>query len=526
MPGSRRLGAAVAVVRSLTRPFERPDRLPRAIVAAARWPRGIGALAAAAAARYPDAPAIVDDHGSITYAELWHRSHALAAALRESGLGEGSTVGLLGRNHRAFVESLVATALSGADLVLLNTGFAPPQLADVVRAEGIDAIVHDDEFGPIVEGCGTSQLLGDEVRRDAAAGAGRRSGRVAPPTREGRLVLLTSGTTGRPKGAARRSDVSAAEGIAGLLERVPLRIRDVQVVSAPMFHAWGLSHLALGMARSATTVVSPRFDPARTVEMIERHRARILVVVPVMLQRMLQLGADDLERRDLASLHVVASSGSALPGHVTTEWMRRVGPNLYNTYGSTEVALAAIATPDDLRRAPTTVGRPVLGATVEILDEHGAPVAPGTTGRIFVGSAGAFDGYTSGESKPSIRGLLSSGDLGHVDADGLLFVDGRDDEMVISGGENLYPAEVEDLVLSHPDVDDAAVVGVPDDEFGQALSAYVVPRPGSDLTAEDVRRHVRDHLARFKVPRDVHLVTEIPRTTSGKILHRELRAEP
>jgi acyl-CoA synthetase (AMP-forming)/AMP-acid ligase II len=202
------------------------------------------------------------------------------------------------------------------------------------------------------------------------------------------------------------------------------------------------------------------------------------------------------------------------------------GEVLYNLYGSTEVAWATIATPEDLRAAPGTAGRPPLGTIVKLLDERGREVPQGEGGRIFVGNGMVFDGYTSGGGKEVIGGLMSTGDVGHLDAGGRLFVDGRDDEMIVSGGENVFPREVEDLLADHPAVEDVAVVGVPDAEFGQRLKAFVVRREGAELTEAEVKQHVKENLARFKVPREVVFVAELPRNATGKVLRHELQAIP
>ena len=204
--------------------------------------------------------------------------------------------------------------------------------------------------------------------------------------------------------------------------------------------------------------------------------------------------------------------------------LEQFGPVLYNIYGSTEVALATVATPEDLRVAPSTAGRVALGSTVKILDDEGREVPSGTTGRVFVGSGAAFEGYTGGGTKEVIDGLMSSGDVGHFDAAGRLFVDGRDDDMIVSGGENVFPAEVEDLLAAHPSVAEAAVVGVADDAFGQVLAAFIVKRPGAKLTKKDVGDHVKAHLARYKVPRHVTFLKALPRTETGKVRKRDLRA--
>jgi fatty-acyl-CoA synthase len=199
------------------------------------------------------------------------------------------------------------------------------------------------------------------------------------------------------------------------------------------------------------------------------------------------------------------------------------GDVVYNLYGSTEVAWATIATPEDLRAAPGTAGRPPLGTVVKLLDGDGHEVKPGDGGRIFVANELVFEGYTGGGSKEIVGGLMSTGDVGHFDAGGRLFVDGRDDEMIVSGGENVFPREVEDLLADHEQVEEAAVIGVDDDEFGQRLKAFVVPRNGAALSADMVKGYVKENLARYKVPREVVFLEELPRNATGKVLKRELK---
>jgi fatty-acyl-CoA synthase len=243
-----------------------------------------------------------------------------------------------------------------------------------------------------------------------------------------------------------------------------------------------------------------------------------------MLQRILELAPGTIASHDLSALRVIAASGSALPGELATRVMDAFGDVLYNLYGSTEVAWATIATPEDLRAAPGTAGRPPRGTVVRLYDESGDDVAPGATGRIFVGNEMQFEGYTGGGGKQVMHGLMSSGDVGHLDAAGRLFIDGRDDEMIVSGGENVFPREVEDLLADHPQIEEAAVVGVEDAQFGQRLAAYVVPRGDAALTERDVQDHVRANLARFKVPREVVFLDALPRNATGKVLKRTLSA--
>jgi fatty-acyl-CoA synthase len=511
-----KLHAGRVVARSLVKHFERPDRLPRALLAMAPWGQSIAGLVAGAAARYPERVAVHDDAGSITYEALWRRSQAIAAGLQAEGVGPGTCVGLLARNHRGFIEAMAAIAATGADLVLLNTGFAGPQLADVVEHEQIEVVVHDDDFADVVEACG-ARLVVDETALDHMA----RSGSIKPGATPGKVVILTSGTTGRPKGAARRSDANGLEGLAAMLERIPLRVNDTQVIAAPLFHAWGFSHLLLGLGRCTTNVLARRFDAEQTLRAMSQRDARVLVVVPVMLARILALPDATLAKWPTPKLEVIAASGSAIGPKLVVDVLDHFGPVLYNLYGSTEVAIATIADPVDLGVDPGTAGRVAFGVEVQIVDQQGDPVPDGEIGRIFVGGAMKFDGYTNGDDKERIRGLLSSGDMGYF-RDGLLFVEGRDDDMIVSGGENVFPHEVEDLLQHHPAITDAAVVGVPDDEFGQGLAAFVVLEPGARLTEHQVRTHVKQNLARHKVPRAVTFVDELPRNTTGKLLRRKL----
>ena len=511
-----RLAAAAIVARANLTPFERPDRLPKAMLAMAPWGMTVAGLVAGAAARYPERVAVHDEVGSTSYHELWSHVRLIGGGLASFGVGAGARVGLLCRNHRGFVEALVAISAIGADVVLLNTGFAGPQIADVIEQEGIGFVIHDDEFTDLVSTCGARVL--DESALD---GLSRSRVPVRARRTQGRMIILTSGTTGRPKGAARSSDPSAVVGVAALLERIPFRVGDTQVIAAPLFHAWGLTNLLLGLARCTTNVLARRFDAELTLDATARHQADVLVVVPAMLSRILALPPGVLVSAPTPHLRVIASSGSALGSKLVADVLNHFGPVLYNIYGSTEVAIATVATPADMREAPTTAGRRAFGVRVEILDEHGEPLPDGSVGRVFVGGSMKFEGYTTGGRKEECRGLLSSGDLGYF-KDGLLFVEGREDDMIVSGGENVFPIEVEELLSHLPGIADVAVVGVADVEFGEALAAFVVTDDGAALRVEDVRSHVRDHLARHKVPRRVVFVDELPRNATGKIIRRDL----
>ncbi len=334
-------------------------------------------------------------------------------------------------------------------------------------------------------------------------------------------MILTSGTTGTPKGAP-RSEPRSLSMVGGLLSKVPFRARQVTELCVPMFHALGLAHMALGLGLGSTLVVRRRFDPEETLDSLERNRATALIVVPVMLQRILDLGEDVVAEHDLEALKVIFVGGSQFGTELCKRALKAFGPIVYNLYGSTEVSYATIATPSDLAEEPGTVGGVVRGSIVKIVDDDGNEVQQGESGRIFVGNAGQFEGYTGGETKEQIDGLMSSGDVGHFDAKGRLFIDGRDDDMIVSGGENVFPGEIEELLAGHEAVEEAAAIGVDDEKFGQRLKAFVVLRDGKQLSEDDVKAYVKDNLAGYKTPREVMFIDELPRNSTGKVLKREL----
>jgi fatty-acyl-CoA synthase len=488
----------------------------------------VGAAISLATASYGSRPAIVDERGALTFTELDQRSNALANALRRKGLRSGDGLGVLARNHRGLFEAILAGAKLGARTLLLNTDFAGPQLADVCDREDVQALIHDEEFSEVSDAVQPSggkyvAWYDGEPHEDTLDGLIESGGRGRPPrpSRKQRIVLLTSGTTGTPKGAPRDMALSLALP-GGYLSKIPLRAGRAVVLAAPAFHAWGLlsSMLALGLGNSL--VVTRRIKPEWTLEALEEHRADALVTVPILLARLLDLGADEIGGHDLASLRVIAVSGSALPVDLANRTMDLLGDILYNLYGSTEVAYATIATPQDMRAAPGTVGRPPQGTTIKLLDPDGNEVPQGESGRIFVGSSMQFEGYTGGGSKEVVSGLMSTGDMGHVDEAGRLFVDGRDDDMIVSGGENVFPAEVEELLGRYDGVQEAAVVGVDDKDYGKRLRAYVVLADGAEVDEQTLKDHVKSNLARYKVPREIIFIDEMPRNPAGKVVKRKL----
>ncbi|MDT7583318.1 MAG: fatty-acyl-CoA synthase [Pseudonocardiales bacterium] len=491
----------------------------------------LGGAVSIAATKHGDRVALIDERGPLSYKQLDKRSNALANAWRERGLEPGQGVAILARNHRGFLDAVFAAAKCGARIILLNTDFAGPQIREVAGREGTDLLVYDDEYAGMLDGVdpplgrwrawtdGPAQDTLEALIEGGDTGTPRRPGRAA------KVVILTSGTTGTPKGAPRQEPKSLGA-IGGLLDKVPFRAREVTECCAPLFHALGFVHALLAVAMGSTLVLRRKFDPAATLASLERSRATAVIVVPVMLQRLLDLPDDGPAKHDLSALRIIFVAGAQLGIKLCERATEGFGPVLYNLYGSTEVAFATIATPKDLAAEPGCVGGVVRGAVVKIFDEHGEELPSGSTGRIFVGNSAQFEGYTGGGSKEQVKGLMSSGDVGHFDAAGRLFIDGRDDEMIVSGGENVFPREIEELLARHEAIKEASTIGVPDEKFGQRLRAFVVLRDGAALSGDEVRHYVAENLARFKSPREVVFLDVLPRNPTGKVLKRELAELP
>jgi fatty-acyl-CoA synthase len=507
-------GLTVALVRSGVWRSAGPAQLVRIERALRTWGQSMAALGAIAAIRWPDRRAVITGDDELTYAELDARCERIAAGLRaQYGIVAGSKVAVLCRNHRGFLEATLSASRLGADVLFVNTEFAPPQLQAVLERHRPDLLIHDAEFDPQA----TVPAIGSDLDEPARSSASA----APPPEGVGHITILTSGTTGAPKAAPR---VPSAQGLAGLtgsaLQRFGLRAGEPMVVCPPLFHGLGLVSSMLALFLGSPLVLRPRFDPATLPADVEATRAGSVVAVPVMLRRLLDLGPAAIAEYDLRSLRAVVSGASQLGAPLAEQFIERFGPILCDAYGSSEVGIATIATSADLLAAPGTVGRPCLGSSIRILDEHDRPVRTGTTGRIFAGGGLVFGGYSDGSSRTVVDGRMSTGDLGHLDQAGRLFVDGREDDMTVSGGENVYPVEVEQCLAAHPAVAEAVVVGVPDEEFGRRLVGYVVLR--EPVSEDELVAHVKAHLARYKAPRQIVVLKEFPRNAAGKVLRDRL----
>ncbi|GAB89908.1 acyl-CoA synthetase [Gordonia rhizosphera] len=512
---------------------------PGAFVHAVKRTKIIGPASAVivhGAEEYPDAPALTDERGTLTFAEVDRQSNALANAMLASGVEPGSVIGVLARDHRGLILALSAAGRAGYRLAMMNTGFGKTQFVEVAERENVRAMLYDEEFTDLLEGLPDDMpriLTWVDGDRPVPEGVRTLDDLVArgdtsmPPAPEsfGGFVILTSGTTGLPKGA-KRSLVSPFTS-ALLLDRVPLPQRGTMVIVSPIFHSTGFAVWGVGTALGNQTVLLRRFDAEKTLAALAEHRAEVLVAVPTMLHRMLALGPEVIKRYDLSALKIIVVAGSALSPTLSEAVQDTFGDVLYNMYGSTEVAIATIAQPHELRQAPGTVGRAPITSRLALFDENNQRIdGTNVRGRLFVRNGAPFEGYTDGRTKQVIDGYMSTGDMARFDESGLMFIEGRDDDMIVSGGENVFPLEVENLLAEHPEVADVAVVGVDDEEFGTRLRAFVVAAPDADPDPDDLKLHVKANLARYKVPRDIVFIDELPRNPTGKLVRRKLPTGP
>ncbi|MGL6234794.1 MAG: AMP-binding protein [Segniliparus sp.] len=477
-----------------------------------------------------DRVALVDPEGSLTYRELGRQCSAAVNGLR--GLvprGDKPVIAMLTRNSRYALIGLLGSAGIGARVVMMNTDMGAKQLAEVCAREKVRLVIHDENFADRLAALDPqiAKLVAarsTRERRDDTLGSliARASTRAPrPPRGLPEVVILTSGSTGAPKGSQRGAGSggghrpSLAAG-AGVFSKLPFRSTDSVFLAPPLFHGWGALVLGLALGLGAKLVLEPGFNAKRSVELIGEHRCTAIILVPTMIQRLLALGHDGLAAIDHSSVRMIGSGGARLDPSSVEGIRQEFGPVLYNLYGATEAAFISIATPSDLVADPECAGSPSIGVTVKVF-QNDKEVPAGMVGDIYVGSALVSPQYTDGRRKEMIGDLLKTGDTGYFNEFGRLFVVGRSDGMIVSGGENVFPEEVELALLGHPQVKDAKVVPVPDDDFGQRLRAFIVPSAADSISAEDVKAFVSTELSRSRVPRDVLFVDDLPRTAMGKV---------
>jgi acyl-CoA synthetase (AMP-forming)/AMP-acid ligase II len=478
-----------------------------------------------------DKPAIHDRNGMVTWAGVNERSNRLAHAIEAAGVRPGQRVAQLVRNGREWVEIVLAAQKLGVVACPFNTWAKSKELQSTLASAGPALLFHDAAHSETVDRWVPKDLArvvigdaGDEIATGVSYEEFIAGQPGSPPTpfvrnrAAPKIIIQTSGTTGVPKGASRNAAAAGFGALANVIRTVPYRREDVVLCPCPLFHSFGLLTFVISAALGATVVLPDRFEAEDSLESIEKQSVTAASFVPIMIQRVLALPDSIKSRYDLSSLRIVMASGSALSERMREGARELFGDVLYDLYGSTEVGWIAIATPPDMRRHPTTVGKPVPRNEVAVFTAEGRRLGPEQRGELFIKSDVTFEGYTSGESREQREGFMSVGDIGHLDEEGYIYVEGRTDDMVAIGGENVYPIEIEETIERIPGVREVAVVGIPDDEYGHLLAAFV----SGDASPEEITDMCKRELASYKVPRRIEVLEELPRTTTGKVLKRDL----
>jgi fatty-acyl-CoA synthase len=508
-------GVAALVRAGVIRPvLPRPALLGLALEVPLVGPN-LGTALALQATTQPDGVAVIDDAGMLTWAELDRRVTRLANALLVHGAPDGCVAFML-RNGREAVECYAAGGRAGMVPVPLNTWATSSEVARILHMQRPSVLVVDAAFDELVH-----RAVGDLEDPPVVltvGGGGTYEGALAAASRgapfargTGKVVIHTSGTTGAPKGAERTIGLSGLGAFLGFVTKVPLRRGDRLLVGPPLFHAFASGMVGAACLIGATMVLPRDLDPAGFEDLVRRHDVTAAALVPIVVRRIL----DHPEPPGACPMRILITSGSAMAVSLRDEAQRRWGQVVYDLYGSTEAGWVAISTPRDFVERRGTVGRAGPGMRVEVVDGDGAPLPAGEIGTLRVATGTEFSGYTGSDGH---RGAWDIGDLGYLDDDGYLFVTGRRDEMVISGGENVYPSEVEGHLEAHPRIRECAVIGVEDEEYDHVLWAYVV----GDVEPDEVRDWLRERLTRYKVPKRIVVLDALPRNATGKVLKRLL----
>ncbi|MFO0678659.1 MAG: AMP-binding protein [Polyangiaceae bacterium] len=491
------------------------------------------------AANSPNKTALVFRDRSWTYAELDGRIERIASGLAARGFARGRGVVLMTRNRPEFIEINAAASRVGVPAVSVSWRSTAKELAYLVEHCGAEGIVFEDTFAEVVAEARKDLPRVSDDRTfaigDVPSWARPYESLVAdrvdytPPANaaeDAAVVIYTSGTTGKPKGAVRKFPKQAITGALQFIGETPMRSDDVHLVACPLYHSTAFGFMAFACLLGGTIVLMDDFKPEIFLAELARHRVTQTAVVPTMLHRTLALGPEVLRKYDTRSLRAIFACGAPLPGPLAIETMDAFGDVLYNCYGATEIGLVTVATPEELRAAPGTIGHPITGNVIRLLDEKGDGVPDGEVGELFAKNRLLVAGYHQDEkatNESMSEGFFSVGDLARRDSAGRYFIEGRKRDMIISGGVNVYPAEVEGVLEGHPDVSEVAVVGAPDADLGERVRAFVVKRPGSTLDDAVLKTWARERLSGAKVPRDYVFMDALPRNPTGKVLKKDLR---
>jgi fatty-acyl-CoA synthase len=474
-----------------------------------------------------------------SFFELNERIDALCAALSRLGVGPGTAVLFVLKNRPEFLMAQTAAGRVGGSTVTASFRSTAPELEYLVQHSGTRVIFFDADIAATIRAlqAGPAALPASHViavggpvegfpTLEDLFASGSSAAAAEDKSEESAVVMYTSGTTGKPKGAVRKIQKNALALALSFIGETPLEVGGTHLVVCPLYHATAFAFTGFSFLLGHSVIVLNEFRPEVFLQAVERYRVTSTAVVPTMLHRLLELGPDVIRRYDTSSLQAIFSGGAPLSASLANEVLDVLGDKLFNFYGATETGIVTVAGPDDLRASPGTIGRPVPGVEVRLLDEHGREVADGEVGEIYVRSGMLISGYHAdpdATSKSMREGFFSVGDLARRDRRGCYLIEGRKRDMIISGGVNVYPAEVEAALDGHPGVLEAAVVGVPDREWGERVRAYVVRRQGADVNEDELKAFCRGRLAGPKVPRDFVFIDALPKNPTGKVLKRELR---
>ncbi len=476
------------------------------------------ALLRFAARKYGDEIAVVDENETISYKDLYLQSQNLADVLQEDfQLQPGSKTAFICRNHAGFIRALCASARIGGRLFLLNPEMTAEQFNALAAKHQFDFLFYDAEIAHLIEGDKADWTKKSFIANGAEnislkklSSNGNQKRAKIKRAFSGEIIVLTGGTTGTPKTARRKPSVfNFLNPFFALLTQLHLDKYQSVYIATPAYHGFGIAAIIIGIILGEKMFLLPRFDAAKACSLIEKNQVEAITVVPLMLQRMINFDANAL-----SSISCIISGGAALNPALVAEAQARLGDKLFNLYGTSEAGFSVIAAPADLRRFPDTIGRKIAGVNLAVLDANDNPVPTGSVGKICI------------KSRWSVKtddNFVETGDLGFEDENGFLFLRGRTDEMIVSGGENVYPIELENILAKHPAVEQVAVVGIPDLEFGQRLKAFIVPAVGANLTEAEIKDWLASRVARFQMPVAVEFLVELPITAIGKINKKALK---
>ena len=498
----------------------------------------------------PEQEAIVCDGARFTYADLHGRVRRLAAALARLGVGRGTRVAALQTNSHRYVETYYATAMLGGVFIPLNYRAKEPELVHMLTTGEVRVLLVGERYLDAIEALRPNlpalqtvvaferALRGYPAYEDLLAAAGEHEEEAEVDDDDTTILMYTSGTTALPKGVMLSYHDFTAY-VTANVELADGTPRGSALLCVPLYHIAGATNMMTTVWTGRRLVLVPQFEARAWLDTVERERITHAFVVPTMLKQLLD--QPDLERRDLSSLEILSYGGAAMPFPVIRRAIERFPRSVgfVNAFGQTETTSTLTllgpedhrleGTPEEVERRTkrlTSIGRPLPDVEVQIVDDEGRGLASGEVGEIHVRTPRVMKGYAGSGGSPLVRdGWLPTRDMGWVDEDGYLFIAGRKDDMIIRGGENIAPAEVEAVLQSHPAVEEAAVIGVPDVEWGQRVAAFVVLREAGACTAGTLAEFCRQRLASFKKPEVIRFVPELPKNPMGKILRRELRLQ-